>query len=112
MMTDELRVQRPVRRFDFEEREGNLIRVVIPRFGNGKISRIMEKIALHTEDKLNLDDLGSFVYRRCDGSLSVGEIATQLREHFGDKAEPAEDRLALFIREMVKRELILFAPHE
>jgi hypothetical protein len=112
MMTDELRTQRPVGRFEFEEQDENLIRVVIPRFGNGTLGRIMQKIAIRTEDKLNLDELGSFVYRHCDGTRTVREIAVQLREHFGEKAEPAEDRLALFIREMVQRELILFAPHD
>ncbi len=111
MITKELRTQRPVRRFDFEEREGDLIRVIIPKFGKGRIGRVMEKIAIHTEDKLNLDDLGSFVYRHCDGTKTMSEIAQLLREHFGEKVEPSEDRLELFIREMFKRELIAFAPH-
>lgn len=111
MMPEELRSQRPVRRFDFEEREDNLIRVIIPRFGKGRIGRVMEKIAVHTEDKLNLDELGSFVYRHCDGTKTVGEIAELLQGHFGERAEPSEDRLTLFIKEMFRRELISFAPN-
>ncbi len=110
-MTDPLLPQRPMRRYGFEEREENLIRVIIPRFTDGFFGRMMKKVAVQTEDTLNLDELGTYVYRRCDGERTVEEIARGIKEEFGEKAEPVEDRLRMFIQEMFKRNLITFVKH-
>ena len=67
------------------------------------------KIAVQTEDKLDLDYIGSLVYPLCDGEHTVAEIAALLKERFGEKVEPLEGRLTLFIQEMFKRNLIIFA---
>jgi hypothetical protein len=90
----------------------NGIRVVIPKFGNGRIARFFARFAVQTEDKVNLDEFGSLVYRACDGMHTVADIGGQLREHFGTRAEPLEPRLALFMQELFKRNLITFTPHE
>ena len=106
---DKLKGPRPVRRYDFEHRADDLITVVIPRFPDNFIGRRFAKIAVQTEDKLDLDDIGSLVYPLCDGEHTVAEIAALLKERFGEKVEPLEGRLTLFIQEMFKRNLIIFA---
>ncbi|MFN0157000.1 MAG: PqqD family protein [Bacteroidota bacterium] len=111
-MTDPLLPQRPMRRYGYEEREDNLIRIVIPRFTDGFFGRIMKRIAVQTEDRLNLDALGTYVYRRCDGERTVEEIARGMKEELGEQAEPVEGRLRLFIQEMFKRNLITFVRNE
>lgn len=106
---DELRNQRPVARYGFEQRSDQAVTVVIPRFPDNFIGRQFARIAVQTEDKLDLDEIGSLVYPLCDGEHTVAEIAAALKERFGEKVEPLEPRLAVFIQEMFKRNLILFA---
>jgi len=50
------------------------------------------------EHRYRLDDLGSFVLQRCNGQLSVLDIEADLRRHFGEKAEPALNRLVKFLQ--------------
>jgi hypothetical protein len=48
--------------------------------------------------RLRLDDLGSATWRRLDGAATVGEVASAVREVFGEAAEPAEERVGTFVR--------------
>ncbi len=107
---DELTKRRPVGLYGFEERNDveNGIRLVIPRFRDTPFGRFFSRIAVQKEDKLNLDEFGSFVYKSCDGGKTIGDIAASLREQFGDSIEPLEGRLTLFVQELFKRNLITF----
>lgn len=58
---------------------------------------------------IELDELGSSVWMLIDGERSLYDIGEKLKEKFGDKCEPLYDRLALFIRYMVRRGWIGFA---
>lgn len=107
---EELMKRRPVGLYAFEERHDieNGIRLVIPRFRDSLFGKCFSRIAVQKEDKLNLDEFGSFVYRSCDGGTTINEIAASLRTRFGDSIEPLEGRLTLFIQELFKRNLITF----
>lgn len=50
--------------------------------------------------KVRLDELGSAVVSRCDGSHTVSDIADGLRAEFGEAAEPLLPRLVKFIEVM------------
>lgn len=114
MIVDELRAQRPLRRFAYEERNDaeHCIRVIIPKYGSGPVGRLLARIAVQPERKLNLDEFGSLVYRACDGVCTVAEIGGQLKGRFGETVEPLEPRLALFMQELFKRNLITFVGYE
>ena len=47
---------------------------------------------------IELDDLGSFVWKQTDGVKNVYEIAGRVRENFGEEAEPLYERLSQFIK--------------
>lgn len=51
---------------------------------------------LMSHPKIRLDELGSFVWQRFDGSATLGEIAGSTSDVFPDRAEGIEERLALF----------------
>lgn len=101
---------RPVRLYDVEERNDapECVRIVIPRFRESFLGRLLTRIAVQTEDKLNLDEFGSFVYMACDGDTTVAEIGEALRGRFGENIEPVTARLELFIKELFRRNLISF----
>ena len=48
--------------------------------------------------RVRLDEVGTFVWLRLDGRQTVGELAGELRERFGEAVEPAEERLGLLVR--------------
>lgn len=57
---------------------------------------------------IELDELGSEVWRLIDGNKTILQIIEKMREKFGEKCEPINERLILFIRYLNKRNWIKF----
>ena len=51
---------------------------------------------LMSHPRIRLDELGSFVWQRCDGVATLSEIAEATTGAFPDRAEGMDERLALF----------------
>ncbi|USG99936.1 PqqD family protein [Thermococcus argininiproducens] len=63
---------------------------------------------LHGEyRRLELDEVGAFVWELCDGTRTIEQIGKKVKEKFGENAEPLYERLVTFILELYKRNLIL-----
>ena len=58
--------------------------------------------------KLRLDDVGTFSWRLIDGGRTVNQIAAELRREFGERAEPCEERLGRFMKQLQREELVRF----
>ena len=56
--------------------------------------------------KVDFDEFGSFVWKLCDGKLSVKDIAEKFKANFGDKAESSEERVAKFLSQLSQNKLI------
>ncbi len=56
--------------------------------------------------KIDLDEIGTFVWSLCDGTKTVGYIVEKCREKFQDKVEPAEERVEMFIKQLSKNKLV------
>lgn len=100
---------RPVRRAEWEETEGH-VTLLVPRFGRNSLARWFERQTRTRPFKVHLDDVGTFVWRRCDGETRVAEIADGLREEFGERIEPAEDRLVRFLTNLVRGRFVAVDP--
>ncbi|MED1662566.1 PqqD family protein [Brevibacillus laterosporus] len=48
--------------------------------------------------RIKLDVLGSYVIARCTGTYTVAEIAEEIRQEFGEQAEPVLPRLSRFFQ--------------
>ena len=48
------------------------------------------------------------VIKRINGERTVGQLAQQLKEQFGDQAEPLYDRLVKYMQILRNNEFILF----
>ncbi|MFQ5349360.1 MAG: PqqD family protein [Thermoanaerobaculia bacterium] len=62
--------------------------------------------------RLRLDDVGSFAWTRLDGRRTVGEVAAVLRERFGDRVEPAEERLGALLSSLHRGGLVGYAGYD
>lgn len=60
--------------------------------------------------RIRLDELGTLVWRHCDGRHSAPEIAHLLRERFGARVEPAEGRLQRFLMQMHQAKMVVLVP--
>lgn len=92
---------RPRQTCAFEEESGQVV-LLRPRFGRGRLGRWMERRIGRRPLRLRLDEVGSFVWRRCDGARRVAVLSEELREEFGERIEPAEERLVLFLTGLLR----------
>lgn len=96
---------RPVRRLNWQEAE-NLVIVLRPRFGESRFAlRLAQWMGLG-DYRIRLDEIGTLIWHACDGQTTAAELAARLRERFGSRIEPAEERLQTFIFQMRRARMI------
>lgn len=65
----------------------------------GVFNRIAQKLFKKPKvSYIHLDENGSFVWLAIDGEKDILKIGEEVKEHFGEKAEPLYERLAQFIK--------------
>ena len=57
---------------------------------------------------IKLDEYGSFLWMRIDGVKTVGQLALELKEAYGERAEPLYDRLVKYMQILHNNRFILF----
>ena len=77
------------------------------------VDKLFQKI-FNTPKKttLELDQLGSFVWKQCDGKKTIGDIAYKLKNNFPEEASPVEGRLITFIKILKNNGLIKLKPKD
>ena len=58
--------------------------------------------------KVNLDEIGSYLWVLVDGEKTVDQIAQLFKKQFGDRVEPLYDRLSMFLMNLEKNGFIKF----
>ena len=103
----EMRELYPVRACEYEPNEENneLITVLYINKNPSFIEKLFFKKQLAKPVKIDLDEIGSYIWLKCDGSKNVNELINEAKEHFGEKIEPAEERTELFVNQLVKNKL-------
>lgn len=96
----------PERTREFTYRQDGLVDVLVPRFGTGRMGKVLESFFKRAPIRIKLDRIGSFAWALCDGAHTVGDIGTKLEREFGAKIEPVYDRLALFMSQMEQGRMI------
>jgi hypothetical protein len=88
--------------------EDGSLRVKVPKFRN-IIWRYFCRIFMLGETiDVRLDDISGFIYVRCDGNRTVGNIMEEAGREFGERIEPAAPRLREFFRILERNGLIRF----
>lgn len=99
----------PERLIDWEkDGDGRLAVLLIPRFRKGLLAKWLQPRLKRPFVRITLDELGTFVWERCDGRKTVGEIVREMNAHFGEKARPAEERIKLFLSNLYRGRLIRY----
>ncbi len=99
----------PVRQLQHEETEEGKIVLLVPKFRWGPLKKWLQPRLKRPYMRLKLDDIASFVWRQCDGSkTTVNDVVCRMRDHFGEKAEPADARLKAFLGMLYKSKFISY----
>ena len=94
----------PKRECDYEVKDG-LATITFIKPEN-KFEKLLNKILKPKPSKIDLDEIGSFVWELIDGVRTVENIIELSRERFAEKIEPAEERVVLFIKQLSQWRLI------
>ena len=85
--------------------------LLVPRFRKGPLAKWLQPRLKKPHIRVKLDDVGSFVWKRLDGKKAFAEILSEMKIEFGDRIEPAEDRLTQFFRILHKDKFVeLYKP--
>lgn len=90
----------------FEACPDGTVDVLLPRYGNNVVGRILKSVLSNKPVRVHLDDIGTSVWQLCDGERSVRSIGQALQHEFGDRIEPVYDRLHTFLEQMKNAGLI------
>lgn len=83
--------------------------VTIHMVNRGFYNTMAQKL-FHTPrvSHIKLDEYGSFLWMRIDGVKTVGQLALELKEAYGERAEPLYDRLVKYMQILHNNRFILF----
>ena len=87
--------------------------VTIHMVNRGFYNTLAQKL-FHTPrvSHIKLYEYGSFLWMRIDGVKTVGQLALELKEAYGEKAEPLYDRLVKYMQILRNNRFILFVGRE
>ncbi len=97
----------PVKNKKFEKKENGRVVIIHPKF-NSKPFTYLLKYMRRPNFRIELDEYGSFIWEKCDGTRTVGEIVHLLRENFGEDVEPASERGTMFFMELYRSGFIRY----
>lgn len=98
----------PVHNYGGVEEENGLISVLIPRFTNKLLVKLLVPRLKKPFVKAKLDEFGSEVWKQITGDRKVKEIAVNLVNKFGEKIQPVDERLTKFLTMIYKYNFITF----
>ncbi len=81
----------------FREEESGCITLLVHR--KGFFDRLAQKL-VHKSDtsEIELDEMGSFIWKLLDGRTTVYELGKPVREQFGEAAEPLYERIVKYMQ--------------
>ncbi len=83
-----------------ETGEDGIVTILGPRFKSSFMRRLVGSRLKNPYFRIKLDEIGSAVWENIDSERDIGEIASILRDRFGERIEPCHDRLAIFFTQL------------
>lgn len=98
---------KPLRNLEWEEGEDDTVVLLVPKFRNRWLRRWVVPRLKRPDFRVKTDRVGTFVWRRCDGTSTVLEISRAMGREFGEDFDPRHDRIAAFVRQLAKNDCII-----
>lgn len=98
----------PVRLYSHETKDDGLINVLVPRFTDKILGKLVQPKLKKPYIKANLDEFGTQTWILLDGKNKVTDISNKLDDIFGEKIHPVNERLLIFLTNLYKAGFITF----
>lgn len=98
----------PFRNYDFKVKSDGLIDVLVPRFTDKILGKILQPKLKKPFIRANLDELGSATWLEINGEKKVSEIIKNLDATMGDIIQPSQQRITLFLSNLYRNGFINF----
>lgn len=98
----------PYRKYEHSFKEDGLIDVLVPRFSDRILGKLLQPRLKNPYIRANLDELGTATWLEIDGSRTVGDIIGLLDKKLGDAVKPAQSRITLFLSYLHRNGFINF----
>ncbi len=93
--------------YEWELNSRNLAEVLV--INRGFYNRIAQLLFKKPKiSRIELDEMGSFIWQEMDGRKTVYEIGTAVKAKFGNKAEPLYERLCEYIQILHNNRFIVY----
>jgi hypothetical protein len=98
----------PEQLVDSTRDDEGIITILGPRFKTGFMKKLVGSRLKSPYFKIALDDIGTTVWENIDGTQNIGKISDILKEKFGEKIEPVNNRLAMFFTQLEMSRFIVY----
>jgi hypothetical protein len=98
----------PGRLFDHIIEENGKVSVLIPRFTNKILVKTITPMLKSPFVKTKFDEFGSQVWLEINGKNRVSDISIVLKQKFGERIEPVEERLTKFLTQLYNYKFVSF----
>lgn len=102
----------PVRQHQYLEGDDGRVAVLVPRFTGGFARRFLVPLLARAEIRMHLDELGSAVWRACDGHATVADVTRLVQAARGGNADDVRRRVHFFLRQLVREGSLSFLVKE
>jgi hypothetical protein len=98
----------PFKIYSDEKNEDDLITVIIPKFKNKIVVKLVSPRLKSDHFKVKLDKFGSAVWSKINGKTKVDQIIKDLKKKFGDEIQEENERTTKFIFQLYTQGFISF----
>lgn len=98
----------PYRKYDYQFRSDDLVDVLVPRFTSKFAQKFILPRLRNPFIRANLDELGSYLWINIDGKTKVADLIQKMVERFGERVQPATERVLLFLTQLYRAGFINF----
>ncbi|HEX9252638.1 MAG TPA: PqqD family protein [Ignavibacteriaceae bacterium] len=98
----------PIKLYSDEQNEDKLVTVIIPKFKNKIVVKLVSPKLKSDHFKVKLDKFGSAVWLKINGKTKVDQIIKDLKQKFGDEIQEENERTTKFIFQLYEQGFISF----
>ncbi len=98
----------PIRNFEHNLKDDGLVDVLVPRFSDKILGKYLQPRLKNPYIRANFDELGTATWLEIDGNNKVYDIITKLNLTMGEKIQPAQQRITLFLSNLHRNGFINF----
>ena len=98
----------PIKLYSEEVDNDELVTVIIPKFKNKIVVKLVSPKLKSDHFKIKLDKFGSTVWSKINGKTKVDQIIKDLKKKFGDEIKEEHKRTTKFIFQLYEQGFITF----